>query len=222
MKPIVICVAGALGMAGVSCESLKLGGGPSGGVKTDPYEDVENGGYATGDFYGRDTNPYEPPLPEQSDRYAQAYGNQPRHSSADEYDRVSVIPFTDNGSSVHSDNSRGRVASTASEPDARESTAPASTAGRGSTASRRSADVVAAGRGSSGSSSDRASRPRSPADNDGAPRKSAPSRKSVHVVKRGDTLYRISRTYGVPVATLKRRNQLDSDLIRVGEELVIR
>lgn len=42
-----------------------------------------------------------------------------------------------------------------------------------------------------------------------------------YVVKRGDTLYSISRQYGVPVDTLRRINNLFSDLLSVGQEISI-
>ena len=42
-----------------------------------------------------------------------------------------------------------------------------------------------------------------------------------YVVKKGDTLWGISKKYGVPVNTLKSRNQLQGDMIRAGEVLII-
>lgn len=42
-----------------------------------------------------------------------------------------------------------------------------------------------------------------------------------HIVQSGDTLYNISRRYGITVEQLKRRNSLTSDLIRVGQQLII-
>ena len=40
-----------------------------------------------------------------------------------------------------------------------------------------------------------------------------------HTVVRGDTLYSLSRQYGVTVNELKRWNNLDGDLIRIGQQL---
>ncbi|MFN2284287.1 MAG: LysM peptidoglycan-binding domain-containing protein [Anaerolineae bacterium] len=42
-----------------------------------------------------------------------------------------------------------------------------------------------------------------------------------HTVQSGDTLYNISRRYGVTVDQLKQRNNLTSDMIRVGQQLII-
>lgn len=48
--------------------------------------------------------------------------------------------------------------------------------------------------------------------------KSAPN---VHVVKPGETLYRISRRYGVKVDTLRKWNKLPDDIIEVGQKLIV-
>jgi LysM repeat protein len=48
--------------------------------------------------------------------------------------------------------------------------------------------------------------------------KNAPT---VHVVKPGETLYRISRRYGVKVDTLRKWNKLPDDIIEVGQKLVV-
>ncbi len=42
-----------------------------------------------------------------------------------------------------------------------------------------------------------------------------------YIVKRGDTLYSISRIYGVPVETIRRFNNLTSDVLSVGQEIMI-
>ena len=44
----------------------------------------------------------------------------------------------------------------------------------------------------------------------------------VHVVKQGETLYKIARTYGLSVAELKRLNGLTRDNIRVGQRLIVK
>ena len=45
---------------------------------------------------------------------------------------------------------------------------------------------------------------------------------NVHVVKRGETLYSISKSYGLSVQDLKSRNNLSSNLIKIGQELTIK
>jgi len=45
--------------------------------------------------------------------------------------------------------------------------------------------------------------------------------KNVHVVKPGETLYRISRRYGVKVDTLRKWNKLPDDIIEVGQKLIV-
>lgn len=42
-----------------------------------------------------------------------------------------------------------------------------------------------------------------------------------HTVERGDTLWSISRRYGISVAELRSRNKLQSDTIKVGQVLLI-
>lgn len=42
-----------------------------------------------------------------------------------------------------------------------------------------------------------------------------------YVVKERDTLYSLQRQFGVPVARIKERNNLSSDLIRPGQTLII-
>ena len=44
---------------------------------------------------------------------------------------------------------------------------------------------------------------------------------TVHVVKPGETLYRISRRYGVKLDTLRKWNKLPDDIIEVGQKLVV-
>ena len=41
-------------------------------------------------------------------------------------------------------------------------------------------------------------------------------------VRSGDTLYSISRRYGVSVDELKRANALEDNIISIGQELIIR
>ena len=43
----------------------------------------------------------------------------------------------------------------------------------------------------------------------------------VHVVKPGETLFRLSRRYGVGVEQLKKMNKLSSDAIEVGQRLIV-
>ena len=43
----------------------------------------------------------------------------------------------------------------------------------------------------------------------------------VHVVRPGETLFRISRQYGIPVDKLKKMNKLPDDIIEVGQKLIV-
>lgn len=43
----------------------------------------------------------------------------------------------------------------------------------------------------------------------------------IHVVKPGETLYRISRKYGQRVETVKKWNKLPDDIIEVGQKLIV-
>lgn len=54
------------------------------------------------------------------------------------------------------------------------------------------------------------------------PSKAKTSAPRTHVVKAGETLYQISRKYGVTVEELKKRNKMGQDVtIRPGQELVV-
>jgi outer membrane murein-binding lipoprotein Lpp len=44
---------------------------------------------------------------------------------------------------------------------------------------------------------------------------------AVHVVRPGETLYRISRRYGVPVDKVRKWNKLPDDIIEVGQKLIV-
>jgi hypothetical protein len=44
---------------------------------------------------------------------------------------------------------------------------------------------------------------------------------AVHVVKPGETLYRISRQHGVTVDKVRKWNKLPDDIIEVGQKLVV-
>ena len=50
---------------------------------------------------------------------------------------------------------------------------------------------------------------------------SAKAGATVHMVKPGETLFRISRSYGVPVDKLKKWNKLSDDIIEVGQKLIV-
>ena len=43
-----------------------------------------------------------------------------------------------------------------------------------------------------------------------------------YIVQKGDTLYGISRQFGIPVETIKRENNLTNNTISVGQELKIK
>ena len=45
--------------------------------------------------------------------------------------------------------------------------------------------------------------------------------KNYYIVQKGDTLYGISRQFGIPVETIKRENNLTNNTISVGQELKI-
>jgi LysM repeat protein len=44
---------------------------------------------------------------------------------------------------------------------------------------------------------------------------------TVHVVKPGETLYRISRQYGITVDKIRKWNKLPDDIIEVGQKLIV-
>ncbi|MGQ0694838.1 MAG: LysM peptidoglycan-binding domain-containing protein [Nitrospiraceae bacterium] len=44
---------------------------------------------------------------------------------------------------------------------------------------------------------------------------------TIHVVKPGETLFRISRRYGIEVEKLKKMNKLPDDIIEVGQKLIV-
>lgn len=45
---------------------------------------------------------------------------------------------------------------------------------------------------------------------------------NIYKVKKGDTLYSISRKFGISVATLKKLNKLNSNTISIGQQLIIK
>ncbi len=49
----------------------------------------------------------------------------------------------------------------------------------------------------------------------------AASGEKLHTVRKGDTLSGLARLHGVPVGAIRTRNQLKSDVIRIGQRLVI-
>ncbi|MFD1293392.1 glucosaminidase domain-containing protein [Lutibacter holmesii] len=53
-------------------------------------------------------------------------------------------------------------------------------------------------------------------------KKRKPSKSSNHIVVKGDTLYSISRKYGLSVDKLKKINGLSSNVINVGQSLVVK
>lgn len=44
---------------------------------------------------------------------------------------------------------------------------------------------------------------------------------AIHVVKPGETLFRISRRYGIEIERLKKMNKLPDDIIEVGQKLIV-
>lgn len=63
-----------------------------------------------------------------------------------------------------------------------------------------------------------------PTENDGYLDEIVPpsAQKIKHTVKKGDTLYGIARQYGVPVDTIKALNKLTSNVLDIGQELIIK
>lgn len=49
----------------------------------------------------------------------------------------------------------------------------------------------------------------------------AKSGTTIHVVKPGETLFRVSRLYGIPIDKLKKWNKLPDDIIEVGQKLIV-
>jgi LysM repeat protein len=49
----------------------------------------------------------------------------------------------------------------------------------------------------------------------------APAGTGAHIVKKGDTLYNLSRHYGTTVSAIRQSNGISGDLIRIGERLRI-
>lgn len=50
---------------------------------------------------------------------------------------------------------------------------------------------------------------------------SAKAGTTIHVVKPGETLFRVSRLYGVPIEKLKKWNKLPDDIIELGQKLIV-
>jgi LysM repeat protein len=48
-----------------------------------------------------------------------------------------------------------------------------------------------------------------------------PSSAKIHIVKEGDTLYNLSKKYGLTISYLKKINNLTNDIIKVDQELKI-
>lgn len=48
------------------------------------------------------------------------------------------------------------------------------------------------------------------------------AQKITHTVQKGDTLYGISKKYGVPVAKIRELNNLETDVLNIGQELIIK
>jgi len=44
---------------------------------------------------------------------------------------------------------------------------------------------------------------------------------TIHIVKPGETLFRISRRYGIEIEKLKKMNKLPDDIIEVGQKLIV-
>ena len=67
-----------------------------------------------------------------------------------------------------------------------------------------------------------ASQPKIPHAEGGAePASVAKSSPTLHIVKPGETLFRISRRYGIEVERLMKMNKLPDDIIEVGQKLIV-
>ena len=45
---------------------------------------------------------------------------------------------------------------------------------------------------------------------------------NVHIVKKGDTLYSISKRYKISVTNLKKWNNLEDNILQIGQELTVK
>jgi LysM repeat protein len=67
--------------------------------------------------------------------------------------------------------------------------------------------------------------PKSPVNKDGEgiqePGPAVRAGAMLHVVKPGETLFRISRRYGIEIEKLKKMNKLPDDIIEVGQKLIV-
>lgn len=191
----MMCAAGAGVLT--SCQSLPSLSRTQGAEPTESYDHAANGGYSSGDFYGGGTNPYGTPMDVGYDpAYAASY--------PESFDSVNVIPFTDNGS--------GGVE--APDPPPRPvvaQSAPRKPAGSSPAVSSRTVKVAKT-----------TTRPTAVATKAAkTAKKTKPAPPKTHVVKRGETLIKLSRTYNTSVPVLKKKNSLSGDLIRVGQKLVV-
>ena len=60
-----------------------------------------------------------------------------------------------------------------------------------------------------------------PSDIESTGEDNAISNENIYIVKSGDSLYSISRTYGVTIDNLKNINNLTTDILTIGQTLVI-
>ncbi|MGI8604562.1 MAG: LysM peptidoglycan-binding domain-containing protein [Verrucomicrobiales bacterium] len=199
MKHLLLLTFGVLGFT--SCESLKFGKSKP-EPAANPYEVADEGGWGSSQGFAQTGSV---PTDGGAD-YNQVYND-----AANWHDEVNVVPFTDNGSDRPTQRQKSNAAASKRTADKKVASSKASSSkNKSGAAAKKSAGLASSSRATSGSSTGK-----KPAQ------ATARSSQRTHIVKRGDTLYDIGRSYRVSVDNLKRRNQLDSDLIRVGAELAI-
>ena len=48
------------------------------------------------------------------------------------------------------------------------------------------------------------------------------NQQQIHIVKKGDTLYKIAKLYNVSIESIKQNSNLKSDVIAIGQKLTIK
>jgi N-acetylmuramoyl-L-alanine amidase len=199
-------MAGVLVAVGMpSCAGLK-GGREAAVEEANPYEMADNGGFSPGGFYG-DPAPASAGYPSEGQTFAgyEAGG----HATGPTVDLPQIAPFSEGGYSNPAPKPRAAAPAAA---------APASRVGQGASGPARSPSRTTAG--AAGGRVVKAVYAPGGSKAGGAKKKKATVRR-VHTVKRGDTLTALAARYDVTIASIQERNELSSDLIRIGQRLII-
>jgi LysM repeat protein len=227
MKPLAALMVSLTALSLVSCQNTGSFQNPLAGLfNRSQTETATNGGYSSGSWnQGSSTNTYgyaqsgygnSQPGQQAAQNWQQAVGNPSNPASyvqnggsnyGTSYDRPEVEPFTPSGSGY------GGYDEAYTPPQR-----PVTRTGSSSSTTSSSTKVakVTSGSGSSGTSYT-SYRPTSSS--------SSPSRTSSstrHSVVKGDTLYSISRRYGMSVAELQSLNGLQGSGIQIGQTLAVR